>query len=100
LQAQIRTIVRFHILARLQNDVMRKKDLARHFAIALQRQRKSRKVTQQTLAERADCDLTMISLIERNLRNPSINLADSLAHGLGIPLWELIKEAEDLRQKK
>jgi transcriptional regulator with XRE-family HTH domain len=39
----------------------------------------------------------MISLIERKIRNPTLNLADSLAQGLEIPLSQLIKDAEDLR---
>ena len=78
---------------------MRQKDMARHFAVALQRQRKTKRVSQELLAEKADCDSTMISLIERRIRNPTLNMADSLAQGLGIPLSQMIKEAEDLRTK-
>lgn len=87
------------ILIRLQNEGILKRDMARHFATVLQRQRKAKRVSQETLAERADCDSTMISLIERKIRNPTLNLADSLANGLGISLSQLIKEAEDLRRK-
>lgn len=76
------------------------RDLAKHFAVVLQNQRKSRCVSQAVLAEKADCDSTMISLIERKIRNPTLNLADSLAQGLGIPLSQLIKDAEDLRLKE
>jgi len=76
------------------------RDLAQNFAVVLQKQRKSRRISQAVLAERADCDSTMISLIERKIRNPSLNLADSLAQGLGIPLSQMIIEAEGLRQKK
>ena len=79
---------------------MRQKDMARNFAVVLQKQRKAKGVSQEILAEKADCDSTMISLIERKIRNPTLNLADSLAHGLGIPLSELIKDAEDLRLKE
>jgi len=42
----------------------------------------------------------MISLIERQIRNPTLNLADSLARGLEIPLSQMILEAENLRVKK
>ena len=76
------------------------KDLAKNFAIILQKQRKSRRISQAVLAERADCDSTMISLIERQIRNPTLNLADSLARGLEIPLSQMILEAENLRGKK
>jgi len=73
------------------------KDLAKNFASVLQKQRKALRISQAVLAERADCDSTMISLIERKIRNPTLNLADSLAQGLEIPLSQLIKDAEDLR---
>ena len=65
-----------------------------------QMQRKAKGISQEILAEKADCDSTMrISLIERKIRNPTLNLADSLAQGLGVPLSQMIKEAEDLRAK-
>ena len=73
------------------------KDLAKHFAIVLQKQRKLRRFSQAVLAEKADCDSTMISLIERKIRNPTLNLADSLAQGLETQLSQMIKDAEDLR---
>jgi ribosome-binding protein aMBF1 (putative translation factor) len=98
--ARIKIIVRSRILVCLQNGKMRQRDMARHFAEILQKQRKAKSVSQELLAERADCDSTMISLIERKIRNPTLNLADSLANGLGIPLSQMIKEAEDLKQKR
>ena len=76
---------------------MRKRDMARNFAAILREQRKAMGVSQEILAEKADCDSTMISLIERKIRNPTLNLADSLAQGLGIPLSQMIKDAEELR---
>jgi transcriptional regulator with XRE-family HTH domain len=78
---------------------MRQKDMARNFAVVLQKQRKAKGLSQEILAEKADCDSTMISLIERKIRNPTLNLADSLAQGLGVPMSQLIKEAEELRLK-
>jgi len=42
----------------------------------------------------------MISLIERAQRNPSVNVAHSVAQGLGVPLWRLVKDAEDLRRER
>jgi hypothetical protein len=35
-----------------------------------------------------------------NTGNPSVNLADSLAAALGVPLSEMINEAEDLRREQ
>ena len=77
---------------------MRQKDLSRYFALVLRQNRKSKGISQELLAEKADCDSTMISLIERQIRNPTLNMSDSLAQGLGTSLSELIGQAEDLRQ--
>jgi transcriptional regulator with XRE-family HTH domain len=63
----------------------------------VRRQRKAKGLTQEELAERADLASKMISLIERFERNPSVNVADSVARGLGVPLWRLVKDAENLR---
>ena len=72
-------------------------DFARYFGEAVRRQRKAKGLTQELLAERADLASKMISLIERFERNPSVNVADSIARGLGVPLWRLVKDAENLR---
>jgi len=40
----------------------------------------------------------MVSLIERFERNPSLNVADSIARGLGISLAQMIKEAELIKK--
>ena len=42
----------------------------------------------------------MVSLIERFERNPTVNVADSIAQGMDVPLWRLVKDAEDLRKEK
>jgi hypothetical protein len=42
----------------------------------------------------------MASLIERFERNPSVNVADSIAKAMNVPLWRLIKDAEDMRKEK
>lgn len=78
---------------------MIKKDLAKSFGAVLQSRRKSAKMSQEKLSEKADVDVKMISRIETSIRNPSLNLADSLANALGVPLSKMIKEAEDLRRK-
>ena len=79
---------------------MLSKDFARSFGDSLRKHRKARFLTQEQLAEKSDLAPKMVSLIERHQRNPSLNVADSIARGLGIPLWRLIKDAEDLRQEQ
>jgi transcriptional regulator with XRE-family HTH domain len=79
---------------------MRCHDLAKAFGVILNKHRKAKKISQELLAEKADVAPKMISLIERFERNPSVNLADSLAQGLGLPLWQMIKEADELRKRQ
>jgi len=78
---------------------MRHKDMAKAFATVLRRHRAQNGITQESLAERADIASKMVSLIERNQRNPSLNVADSIAQGLGMTLARMIKEAEVIRRK-
>jgi XRE family transcriptional regulator, regulator of sulfur utilization len=75
-------------------------DFAKLFGEAVRRHRKAKGLTQEQLAEKADLASKMISLIERFERNPSLNVADSIAKGLGVPLWRLIKDAVDLRKNE
>src|SRR5262249_33560668 len=73
--------------------------LNKAFGLVLRNYRKAEKITQERLSERADVDVKMIQRVESSVRNPTLNLADSLAHGLGVPLWRLIKETEPFGQK-
>jgi transcriptional regulator with XRE-family HTH domain len=76
------------------------KDFAKCFAEVMRRRRKQSKMSQEKLSERADLSSKMISLVERGERTPSITVADSIARGLSIPLWRLVKDAEDLRRER
>ena len=78
---------------------MLSKNFAKYFGEVLRRHRKARFLSQEKLAELADIAPKMVSLIERFERNPTLNVADSLAKGMNIPLWRLIKDAEDLRKE-
>jgi transcriptional regulator with XRE-family HTH domain len=78
---------------------MRHKDLSKSFAAVLRKHRKLKGITQETLAEKADIASKMVSLIERGAINPSLNLADSIARGLGVSLAQLIYESETIRNK-
>lgn len=74
-------------------------DFADFFGRVVRKHRKARFLTQEQLAERADLAPKMISLIERLQMNPSINVADSIAKALNVPLWRLIKDVETLRME-
>ena len=79
---------------------MRSKSFARSFGVVVRNHRKAKGLTQEALAERADRAPKMISLIERFERNPSLIVAHSIAFGLSVPLWRLVKDADDLDQRK
>ena len=79
---------------------MLSRDFAKIFGEVVRRHRKARFLSQEELAERADLASKMISLIERFQRNPSLNVADSIARALNVPLWRLIKDTEDLRKER
>ena len=51
--------------------------------------RKSRKLSQEKLAERADLHYTMIGSVERGERNVTLENLAKIAKGLGVPLREL-----------
>jgi transcriptional regulator with XRE-family HTH domain len=72
-------------------------DLSEAFALVLQRHREAKKLSRQALAQRAQLHQTYLGLIERNLRNPSLDAANSIAEALGVPLSRLISEAEAIR---
>jgi len=78
---------------------MPKKDFAGCFAEVVRERRRQLKLTQESLAEKANLSWKMVSLIERCERTPSIIVAEKVARGLATPLWRLVKTAEDLRQK-
>jgi len=73
-------------------------DLSPLFGEVLRKYRKTAKISQEALSERADVDVRMIRLVETKGQNLSVNLADSLAYGLNVPLSELLREAEELRR--
>ena len=79
---------------------MRRLEMSDAFALVLKRHRIRKRFSQELLAEKANLHPTYIGLLERRLRNPSINVAKALATGLGIPLAKLITEAEMIQGKR
>jgi transcriptional regulator with XRE-family HTH domain len=55
-------------------------------------------LTQQELADRVNLHFTAISRMERADRLPRIDTLAQVADGLGMALWELIRQAEELRR--
>ena len=53
-----------------------------------------RRLSQERLAESADLDRTYISLLERGLRQPTLETVFRLAEALGIPAGTLVRDTE------
>lgn len=64
-------------------------DLLSSFGNKLKQARKRAGISQEALAERADLDRTYISLLERGLRNPTLECIGKLARSLDTTVAEL-----------
>jgi transcriptional regulator with XRE-family HTH domain len=67
---------------------------ARHFGRIVRQRRLKASMSQETLAAEAACHPTYISLVERGLRNPSLDTIIRLAGALNCPAWMLVQETE------
>lgn len=65
-----------------------------HFGKVVREVRLQRRLSQEILAERAQLDRTFVSMIERGIRNPTLETAKRLANALGIRLSKMIVKAE------
>jgi transcriptional regulator with XRE-family HTH domain len=50
-------------------------------------------ITQEVLAERAGLHSTYVGMVERGIRNPTLDVASRIARGLKVELADLISEA-------
>ena len=64
------------------------------FGIVLKKLRNARDLSQEVLAFRCRRHPSYISLLERNLKKPSLDTLVALAHGLDMNASEMIKEIE------
>ena len=71
-------------------------DIDGHFGEVLRVQRKIRKITQKELAVKVELDKTYISMLERGVRKPSLEVAINIANTLEIPMAEIVSEVESL----
>jgi len=79
---------------------MPKVEITVAFAAVLRKHRAAKGISQELLAERANIHPTHVGLIERSLRNPSLKVCKAIAESLGLPLAQMIAEAERLSRKR
>lgn len=63
----------------------------------MRRRRIAAGLSQETLAEKADLHPTYMSMVERGVRNPTIEVAARISRALRMGLPDLIIEAQHLR---
>jgi transcriptional regulator with XRE-family HTH domain len=80
--------------------IMRRFEMSDAFALVLRKFRRQKGFSQEKLAEKADLHPTYIGMLERSLRNPSLNVAKQLAKALNTPLSKLIAEAEAIESRR
>lgn len=73
-------------------------DSAKLFGKVLRAARLEKKMSQEELALTADVARNFVSLIERGINQPTIQILFRLAGALGIPASKLIKRVEDLER--
>ena len=64
------------------------------FGKLIKKHRLMLKLSQETLAEKAEVHPTYIGLLERGLRTPGLGVSNRIARALGKRLSEIIAEAE------
>jgi transcriptional regulator with XRE-family HTH domain len=69
------------------------------FAAVLRKRRAAKGMSQELLAEKANIHPTHVGLIERSRRNPSLKVCKAIADALGLPLAQLVAEAERICKK-
>jgi len=70
------------------------------FGQVLQELRRDKRLSQQKLADAADCHRTYVSLIERGKFSPSINLVFRLAAALDLTPSQLLAKVEKQVQSR
>ena len=59
---------------------------------AVRRRRKARQLTLEQLAEHSGVSITMLSEVERGVKNPTVRLAYQIARALGCTLTDLLED--------
>lgn len=75
-------------------------DLSDHFGPAVRRHRELLRLSQEELADRASIDRTYISGVERGVRNPTLEVMQRIARGLGVDLDVVFATAREIASKQ
>jgi transcriptional regulator with XRE-family HTH domain len=67
--------------------------ISKQFGLAVRQKRMALGLTQENLAERAKLHPTYISMVERGVRNPTLEASAQIAKALQISLPVLLEEA-------
>jgi transcriptional regulator with XRE-family HTH domain len=67
--------------------------VSKRFGLTVRKHRTEAGLTQETLAERAGLHATYIGMVERGVRNPTLDVALRIAKGLEADLPVLLSEA-------
>jgi transcriptional regulator with XRE-family HTH domain len=78
---------------------MRYTEMSDAFAVVLRKHREAKDMSQEKLAEKSGLHPTYVGMVERHLRNPSVNAAQAFADALGLSLSKMMAEAEALLKK-
>lgn len=73
----------------LRNDIVR----------LLREERERRKLSKYAVAQRSGVSQSMLSLVERGLRNPTMELLLRVADGIEVDLSSIIKKAQREKRK-
>jgi transcriptional regulator with XRE-family HTH domain len=68
--------------------------ISKQFGVALRRRRLASGWTQEKFAERAGLHPTYVSMVERGVRNPTLEAAARIAKALKVSLPKLIEDAQ------
>ena len=74
--------------------------ISKRFGSAVRDRRTAAGITQEELAERAGLHPTYVSMVERGVRNPTLDVAARIAKALKAELPKLIEEAQGQKAVK
>lgn len=66
----------------------------------LSEERKRRKLSKYTVSRRSGVSQSMLSLVERGLRNPTMELLLRICDGIGADMPAIIKKAQASKKKR
>jgi transcriptional regulator with XRE-family HTH domain len=74
---------------------MKRSTLQLRIGNTLRKHRESKGISQEAFAEQVHMHRTYYSAIERGEKNLTLTTLNRVCDGLGAPLWEIIRDAED-----